>query len=67
MMTYDESWPMMEDDTELQKVLYSEESGSGKSFWIFPLHFLISKQFGKNVKEILLLFFKNGHNSIHFS
>ena len=29
-----------------------------ESFWIFPLHFLKSKQFGKNVKEILLLFFK---------
>ena len=37
-----------------------------ESFLIFLLHFLTSKQFGKSVKYMLLVFLENGNIFIHF-
>ena len=37
-----------------------------ESFWIFLLHFLTSKQFGKSIKEMILVFLENVNIFIHF-
>ena len=42
-----------------QKVF--EESVFGRNFLILLLHFLISKQFGEKVKEIISVYLENGH------